>query len=324
MGRKILLSFIYTFTAVIIVPAVVTMLMSDGENLQTSENNEKSFVLSPDYTEVVAVYNPETTQIEDTPFENYIKGVVAAEMPALFELDALKAQAVASRTYAYREIGAVPQGETVKAENIGQAYISVDEMKKRWGDSFQQNYDRICRAVDETFSEIMVYNNEPILAAFHSTSGGVTENSENVWSQKLDYLRSVDSPQDADAPDFMYTTRVSENEFLKKMKNAGTLISSNVKDSIGNIQRTEAGYVKSINIGSKSFTGIEIRKIFGLRSSNFTIKVENGSVCFTTKGYGHGAGMSQYGANFMAKEGSDYKEILRHYYSGVEFIKIKG
>lgn len=258
---------------------------------------------------------------EENPLmESYIIGVVAAEMPASFEKEALKAQAVAARTYAYRQVG----NSAFKPEDIGQAYITADEMKERWGNSFESNYKKISEAVAETKNEIMTYDGEPILAAFHSTSGGVTESSENVWEQKLSYLTSVDSHEDEKAPGFLSETRFSKEDFIKKFSGRGAVFSDNIQNDISITKRTAADYVAEMEIGKKIFKGTQIREILSLRSSNFTVSFNGDEIIFTTKGYGHGAGMSQYGANFMAASGDDYKKILSHYYYGVEFISIKG
>lgn len=257
---------------------------------------------------------------ENPQMESYIIGVVAAEMPVSFEKEALKAQAVAARTYAYRQVG----NSEIKPENIGQAFITVDEMKRNWGNNFEKNYKKVSGAVNDTKNEIMIYGGEPILAAFHSTSGGMTESSENVWSEKLSYLISVDSHEDEKAPGFLSEVKLSKADFIKIFSEKGVVFSDNIKNDILIMERTAADYVSKIKIGGKIFKGSDVRSILSLRSANFTVSCGDNEIIFTSKGYGHGAGMSQYGANFMALEGNDYKKILAHYYYGVEFISIKG
>lgn len=246
--------------------------------------------------------------------EDYIKGVVAAEMPVSFEIEALKAQAVAARTYAIKHY----DGTDLK--NLYQAYISVDDMKKNWGNNFEKNYKKISDAVNSTKGETIKYNNEMIEAVFHSTSAGFTENSENVWKTPLPYLKSVDSHEDEQAPNFQVEKKISLTEVVQKINNKyGTSINEkNFMDEFIIGQRTNAGYIKNIKVCGKNIDALEIRMLLGLRSTNFTIKKDGSDIIFTTKGFGHGAGMSQYGANFMAKQGYDYKQILKHYYSGVE------
>lgn len=246
--------------------------------------------------------------------ENYVKGVVAAEMPVSFHIEALKAQAVAARTYAIKHY----DGKDYK--NLYQAYISVEDMKKNWGSNFDSNYKKICRAVDETAGQTIKYNQEMIEAVFHSTSAGVTENSENVWSKSLPYLKSVDSQDDQNAPNFLCQKKIPLAEAVQKINSHfnTNLLEKNFMSDILVLQRTKAGYIKYLSICGKKIDAMEFRMLLGLRSTNFVYEIDGKNVVFTTKGFGHGAGMSQYGANFMAQRGCDYKQILKHYYSGVE------
>lgn len=312
---------LYLFTLIIIIPFAVTTLM-DKKAVETEQYikiDENTEVESPKY---IITYSEESNKPENTELEEYIKGVVAAEMPVSFENEALKAQAVASRTYAVRQT----KGKSnIKVSDIGQAYISKEEMKKRWGDNFEEYYKKVCEAVDLTKGEIMVYKDEPILAAFHSTSRGFTEASENVWTTALPYLKSVESKDDENAPNFIFEKEISTDEFLKIIKANGVtgVDENNAQKSISIKSRTDAGYVSEAVIGGKSFSGREIRTMFSLRSTDFTIKAGKNGIVFVTRGYGHGAGMSQYGAEFMAKDGKSYKEILEYYYSGIEFAVLK-
>ncbi len=321
--KNVILYLLYIFGTVIFLPFVITFYLFGKGGLaeEGALNFEVPFTYSPEYSESKNFGEKSLIKEENPDMESYIIGVVAAEMPVSFEKEALKAQAVAARTYAYRQIG---NSLEIVPENIGQAYISVDEMKKRWGENFDQNYEKVSAAVYETKNEIMVFGGEPILAVFHSTSGGVTESSENVWSEKLSYLQSVDSHYDENAPDFLVNSEFLESDFRERFLKQGCFFSQNIKDDISILERSDAGYVKKIEIGGKIFKGAVVRQILALRSTNFTVSFDNSKIIFTTKGYGHGAGMSQYGAEFFAKSGKNYKEILLHYYYGVEFISIKG
>ncbi len=243
--------------------------------------------------------------------EDYVCGVVAAEMPAEFETEALKAQAVCARTYAVKNME--ERGSNEVPYDIYQAYCSVDDMKQKWGDSFDKYYEKISSAVKATKGEIMIYENEPVLAVFHSTSAGKTENSENIWGGEVSYLKSVDSSFDENAPNFLETVSFDIDEIKEKLGDT----SFNIKE------RTEAGYVKTVVVGDIEFTGREVREMLGLRSSNFDVEIKDNKAYFTTKGFGHGAGLSQYGANFMAQNGSTYTEILNHYYTDIDLAKIK-
>lgn len=323
--KKVFTAIIYILVVTSILPTIITLYIGNKINppsvLKNSSDNNT--VDNADYENNVKVYNPETEEISNVGFEYYIKGVVAAEMPALFEKEALKAQAVAARTYAIKHSDDI---NNIEADKIGQAYISVEQMKENWGDKFNEYYERISDAVESTQGEIMVYNNEPIEAVFHSTSAGITESAENIWSSSLPYLKSVDSSQDEKAPDFIHETSIAKTDFIKKLKpkhDSLNITNDNIMDKIKILSRTEAGYVDKVSIDDKIFTGKEVRELFGLRSSNFTIKQDSENIIFITKGYGHGAGMSQYGANFMAEQGSKYSEILNHYYNEINIEKIK-
>ncbi|MBQ2752865.1 MAG: stage II sporulation protein D [Firmicutes bacterium] len=252
--------------------------------------------------------------------EDYVKGVVAAEMPAQFNDEALKAQAVCARTYAIHYMEENDSNEI--PYDIYQAYCTVNDMREKWGNDFEKYYSKISSAVEVTRGQIMIYDNEPVLAVFHSMSAGKTENSENIWGGKIDYLKSVDSSFDESSPGFIGEKSFSTEKvksILKQKDNdivfAGELLIIT--------ERTEAGYVRNVKAGNKNYTGKQIREMFGLRSANFDISYNGDNIVFTTKGYGHGAGLSQYGANHMAEGGSTYIEILKHYYTGVELAKIK-
>ena len=255
--------------------------------------------------------------------EEYIKGVVAAEMPASFPEEALKAQAVASRTYAVR---AVENADfELGPSDIGQAYVTVDEMKENWGANFDTYYAKICVAVDSTKHEVKVYQGGPILAVFHSTSAGETETAGNIWNYDLPYLESTDSIGDTYAPNYETTTEISCGDIIAKIKTLYPNFQADeagLFDSIKINERSEAGYITDMTVGNMNFTGKQIREALGIRSTNFTVENKGGSIAFTTKGFGHGAGMSQYGAKYMAENGSDYQAILNHYYTGIKIEKL--
>lgn len=303
--------FIYIIVAMIVLPALITYC-----SRRSNDSTEQTQTTQSD----VELASPEVIRQNSDEFEEYIKGVVAAEMPALFEKEALKAQAVSARTYAIRK-----RNETNRTDipyDIGQAYITVEQMKQKWGEHFDEYYNRISEAVEQTKGQIMVYDNEPILAVFHAESAGKTESAENVWQQQIPYLKSVDSSLDENAPDFEKSVSFTYDEFIKRFDNRYgdiALSSQKLPQQIKILSYTPAGYVQQIQIGNQTFTGREVRETLNLRSSNFTVQSQNNNIVFTTKGYGHGAGMSQYGAQFMAKEGKTYQQILQHYYTGISF-----
>jgi len=274
-----------------------------------------------DRQEEVIVKAPVKEEVYDfDELEDYVTGVVAAEMPAQFNDEALKAQAVCARTYAIRYMEENDSNEI--PYDIYQAYCTVNDMREKWGDDFEKYYSKISSAVEATRGQIMIYDNEPVLAVFHSMSAGRTENSENIWGGEIDYLKSVDSSFDERSPGFVSEKSFTEEEVKNCLKNNDASIVFE-GEPITITERTQAGYVKSVKAGNKNYTGRQIREMLGLRSANFDISYTGGNIIFTTKGYGHGAGLSQYGANHMAEAGSTYIDILKHYYTGIEFAKIK-
>jgi stage II sporulation protein D len=248
---------------------------------------------------------------ESLDLEEYVLGVVACEMPASFEIEALKAMAVAARTFALYKI-TTNKNYKLSTTTKDQCYITKEKMKKNWGSNFEKNYNKILKAVKNTSNQYMTYNDKVIIAFYFSISNGYTENCENVFSQKLSYLRSVSSSWDKEYGYKEKTIKFKENEFLNKL---------NIKDkSITNIKITKdkSNRAKFVYVNGNKFKGTNFRSLLSLRSTDVSIKNKDGYVYVTTKGYGHGVGMSQYGAEAMAKKGYSYEEILKHYYQGIE------
>ncbi|AOY75590.1 stage II sporulation protein D [Clostridium formicaceticum] len=282
----------------------------------------------------IHVYNHETKEIMELYLEEYITQVVAAEMPGSFELEALKAQAVAARTYAiwrqsiYGEEGhpSHPGASICTSHAHCQEWLSMEELTNRHGRKWKNEYlPKIQEAVFSTAGVIMTYNMQPIEPLYHSTSGGKTENSEDVFASALPYLRSVSSPYEERSPVLVDQKEVSIDAFINSMKSKDRDIqinTNNIASQIKILERNQGGSIKTIQIGNKIFTGSEIRQLFDLRSADFSVDVDRNHITFTTRGYGHGVGMSQWGANGMAEEGKTYKEILKHYYQGVTLSKL--
>lgn len=254
--------------------------------------------------------------VENPPdwLEEYTVGVVASEMPVFFDFEALKAQAVASRTYAYR---AYCNNKSVSFEEIGQVYTDNYGLKNKWGENYEKYYALVKKAVEETKNELLFYNDEPILAVFSSASGGVTESCKNAWGCDLPYLQSVSSDYDKNAPVFYDRKNFSLSQ-IKNIFSTENITSANTYI----VKRSEADYVQEVIIGGKILSGHKLRSALGLKSGNFNIEIKGENMIFETKGYGHGVGMSQYGAEFMARNGYNYREILTHYYSGADIIKV--
>ncbi|WP_216829929.1 stage II sporulation protein D [Alkalihalobacterium elongatum] len=266
----------------------------------------------------IAVYRTQQSRIEEVPLEEYVVGVVASEMPAAFELEALKAQALTARTFILKQMlepsdFAMPEGAMVTDTVHHQVYKNLDQLKEEWGKDFDWRINRIREAVAQTQGQVLTYNGDPITAAFFSTSNGFTENSEDYWPNEIPYLRSVESPWDTNSPRFTSTSTISVGEFQQKL---GVQLPSD--GSVGQItNRTDGKRVAKVNINGKELTGRQVREKLGLDSSDFNWKRQGDQVVIETKGWGHGVGMSQYGANGMAQEGKTYREIIEHYYQGV-------
>lgn len=257
--------------------------------------------------------------IKKIDLDEYIVGVVAAEMPASFEMEALKAQSVAARTYVFNKIIYNKERDYITDDyKCDQAYISYEVMKKRWGKNYIKNLKKIYNAVISTSGEIITYKGKPINAVYHALSIGKTQNSEDVWGCKVPYLKSVISNLDKKSPKYLSVFSISKNEFKNKIN----IDNDNDKIKIDKIKKLKSGYIESININNKFYKGTDIRKIFNLKSNAFDIKIGSKEVTFTTKGFGHGVGMSQYGATYMANEGKTYSEILKHYYKGCKIKKL--
>ena len=259
---------------------------------------------------------------------DYLIGVVAAEMPALFEPEALKAQAVAARTYSIYRMKAdqVHEGGALCSDpGCCNAYLTDEALKEKWGADYEANLARITGAVLQTDGICLSYNNEPIFAAFHSSSVEKTENSESVWRNALPYLRSASSIEDEDSvPNYISRVTISYKEIQSLVKEAypKAKLSSKPEGWLTGAEYTENGRLIKVSLGGVELKGTELRALLKLRSTAVTWRFLNDGIMFETKGYGHGVGMSQYGANAMAKRGADYQEILMHYYTDVDITVI--
>ena len=271
-----------------------------NEETQPSQNYEISVLIDE--------------SIQKLELEDYIVGVVLQEMPAEFELEALKAQAVVARTYTMRRqaIGNKHQGASVCANaSCCQGYCDKDMYISKGGT--QEEIDKITQAVVETAGEVLIYDGELIDATYFSCSGGATEDAAAVWGADVPYLRSTQSPGEESASHYTDTVSYTTDKLSELL---GITLSSGIKDLVSDITYTNGGGIESIRIGGKKFTGIEVRKLLNLRSTAFSISIVGNIITITTRGYGHRVGMSQYGADAMAIKGSTYAEILAHYYHG--------
>lgn len=270
------------------------------------------------------VLDVSTGEVIEVSQRDYVIGAVCAEMPATFEKEALKAQAVAAHTYAERQ--RLREKENPTAELCGadfsndtskyQGYFTENQAKQYFGENFEMNYAKISEACDEVIGYILTYNGEPIISAFHSMSPGQTESAENAWGTSVDYLVPVDSSYDTAAPKYLDEVHYAKDVLKGKLETAfGEIgLDSDFSKWITVTATSESGTVLSATVGNKTVTGNDIRTALALRSACFSVSYSGDEAVFSTKGYGHGVGMSQYGANAMAAEGKSWQEILSHYY----------
>ena len=322
MKRFILLVISLAFVMAILPIA----LLKDTVNVTVPEKTDKSTTTTQqglEKADTITVFrSTEGKNIEMDMFE-YVCGSVAAEMPLAYEEEALKAQAVACRTNAQR---LKLHGSSLKNAHISddtavhQGYITPAERKEKWGDEFEKYEAKLQSIVKAVDGQCLYYDGELCVAAFCALSSGKTENAENLWSEKVPYLKSVVSEGDSLSPRYSTTASYTKDEFLNCLKKNG----KNIKDikSLENIakitKKSKVGTVLKIKIDSVELTGEEARRIFSLNSPVFEVECTKTTVTFSVKGRGHGIGMSQYGADFMARQGSTYEEILKHYYTGVQ------
>ncbi len=305
-------------------------IASDGGTERIATRTQSPTILDLyayfDWTETtqIKVYDHRADRIVTMDLEEYIVGVVSAEMPARYEFEALKSQAVATRTYTlYRmQRGGCqtnPEADVCTNSKCCQAFSSHERMQETWGDEYAKNYNRVAEAVMGTAGEVLVYDGKLCDALYHACSGGQTEDSEHVYANAIPYLRGVDSPYE----DPMRTEDVPFGmdaliELITAKYPESGVTEDNAKTAIEIASAYDSGRVEMFRLGKTAITGKQARNLFGLRSTMFTVTWSEDGIVFHTKGYGHGVGLSQNGANGMAKHGSDYREILLHYYTGVE------
>lgn len=263
----------------------------------------------------IKVKDEKTGKIMEIPFEQYIQGVVSGEMPASFEIEALKAQAVAARSYALYHMNGKEYDVTNTTSN--QVYLTEKQQREKWKEDYEEKSNKIRKAVIETNGQYLTYDGKTANAMFFAASVGKTENSEEVFSSTVPYLRSVSSQWDEEAPVYNDVVKIPLKSFYEKLN-----LPYNETLNIEILEKTSTGRIKFLKINNERINGREVASKLSLRSNYFEIKKEGENLTINTKGYGHGVGLSQYGANGMAKEGYKYDEILKHYYEGTEIKKM--
>ena len=319
--KKILLTLLIIFISLTIIPFLIVINFSDY-----SKQAEKDASL-PD---TVSVYVKDEDKVYEMNLNQYLKEVVAAEMPGEFHQEALKAQAIAARTYLINRMNAYKKSEIPQEHKGGyictdathcKAWISEEKRRELWDKEKADIYwNKISDAVESTGKLILTYNNEPISAVFHSTSSGHTENAKDVWGGEVAYLVSVKSEGEETSPKYKSEKEMSIEEF-KKIAETNIPGVNWENELIKDINRSEAGGIVNLTIGGVKVKGTDFRFIYGLRSTNAEIEVTDSVVKMNVLGYGHGVGMSQYGANYLAKHGKNFEDILKTYYTGVELAE---
>ncbi len=328
--KKVCLYIVLMFLIIIFIPMLFIRDFSIIQQQSSSTVDKSKKVLT------VNVYFADQKKIVKMNLEDYIIGVIAAEMPASFEMEALKAQAVAARTYAlgraaklYGSSETAHDGADVcTSPGHCQAWVSKDTAMRRWGlfSSFKY-WNKICKAVSDTSGEIIEYNSVIINPLFHSNSGGHTENVEDVWAgTATPYLRGVESPGEDTFSEYKTEVVLEQEDMVKRLKLFYPDLKLKSKDILSDteIKKYSSGdRVMEMKIGNITIKGTDFRKVFQLKSANFKLsKLADGRVAVTTIGYGHGVGMSQCGANYLAEKGYTYSNILKYYYQGVTLNKI--
>jgi len=320
------LGVIAILTVIVLLPSLLVVLWPSSEPT-TAVSGVVELVAEPDDVQV-SVYLTAEKEIVKMPLEKYVRGVVAAEMPVTFEPEALRAQAIAARTYVVRrmKLGAKTEegADVTDHHSTGQQYSGDEKLQQRWGLlDYPKNLSKVNEAVNETRGQILLYEGQPIEALFFSTSSGRTVNSEDYFEKKIPYLRSVESPWDLRSEKYEGTTEMTLREFREKLGVEAVVTAANVNALLQPLERTSTDHLKKVQVGDLTLTGAQLRAKLGLRSTLFTTEISGDKILFRSKGFGHGVGLSQYGANGMAKEGRKAKEILLHYYTGIEIGSVQ-
>ena len=317
--KKLLVKLLTVSTFVLLLPFILTLIISDKDNFPSIE--------TMDYK----IYYEQNGNKQILDFDRYLIGVVAANMPAAYHIEALKAQAVISRTYALYNISLLSQENPYKKEfstsELGLSYIDPDEMERYWGnDNYINYFSKLENAIYATKDEIMVYEDDLVLPVFFGTGTGYTRSAKEAWGVDIPYLVSVSSKHDVTSVNYL---RITEYEpavlvgILTQKYPKADIDEKTFFQDVTVAERDSTGYVTKMNLGSLTVSGEEFAKVLGLKSNNFYIENYDGMARIICTGVGHGVGLSQYGANAMAQEGYTYDDILTHYYTGVKIINIK-
>lgn len=305
-------------TTMMLTALLMLILPLSGKRVEAPEKTSEviSSEVKEQKKEEIRLLITETGEIEKLSVQDYLFGVVAAEMPALYHEEALKAQAVVAYTYYLNKKGQSGSEYDITDDfTKDQAFITASAAREKWGDKADEYENKIKSAVKSVLYKKITYGGNPILAVYHAISSGNTENVSYLWSGEYPYLVSVDSSFDKEAKNFETVVTFSADEVAEKLASKVT-ITDKEQNVFSDAQKTEAGSVKTILAAGTTLTGADVRGALELRSANFDVSFEGGVYTFTVRGYGHGIGMSQNGANYLAGQGKTYDQIINHYYTG--------
>lgn len=322
------------FLTLIIITFIVLPLMFTKKIAVNNEVEVKQEIKEPEidyYTKykTIKLLHKDTGEVEDIELDEYLVNVVSAEMPVDYEEEALKAQAVVARTYTLYQMENSKKHENADicdSSTCCQAWITKEKRYTAWKENQDAKWEKIKNAVYSTAGEIITYQGKPIDAFFHANSGGTTEIPVNVWGgSDFPYLQVIETSGEDAYSQYYSEKEYTRSELEQKMTQNYSDFSINWEEEnpIGILEYTESSRIRTIKIGNKNISGVEARKIFELRSSNFTVEFEGEKIKFKVIGYGHGVGLSQTGSNTLAKEGKDYKEIIEHFYKDIEIKNMK-
>ena len=327
--KRIVAYMLFLIFLCMLIPIIFTNRRIEKVNGELVENEEiKQEQPKEEYSYkqygTIKLLHEKTNTVEEIKIDEYLYGVVSSEMPASFEIEALKAQAIVARTYTiYKILNKKHENADICDDSTCcQAWISKEDRLARWEESKRENnWQKINDCINSTKGKIITYNNQPINAFFHSNSGGVTEIPVNVWGGTgYPYLQSVETSGEDAYNQYASEVTFTQEELINKLKQKYSDISIDFsnENEIKILEYTESTRVKTVKFGNHEISGVEARTLLGLKSTNFEITKDGDNIKFSVKGYGHGVGMSQTGADSMAKQGSTAEDIIRHFYAGVE------
>lgn len=323
--KKIFMGILFIIILIFLIPVLFTTRRI--EKVSTKIEEQENEVINYDYSKykTITLLHKDTNEVEQVNLDEYIACVVSAEMPATYELEALKAQAIVARTYTIYKITTSKKhnnADICDKSTCCQAWISKEDRLKKWDeDKRTENWNKIIQAVNETAGKIITYDDKPINAFFHSNSGGKTEVPFYVWGGiGYPYLQVVETSGEDAYSQYSSEAKFTKEEFVEKIKKEHEDFEINLDEEncIEIIKRDDSDRVVTIKVGNINLSGVETRTLLGLRSANFTVEINQDEILFEVIGYGHGVGMSQTGADALAKQGKNYEEIIKHFYTNVE------